>query len=26
MKDGMSYQAYFRKVQELYAKEGCPEE
>ena len=26
MKNGMSYQAYFRKVQELYAKEGCPEE
>ena len=26
MKDGMGYQAYFRKVQELYAKEGCPEE
>lgn len=23
MKDGMSYQAYFRKAQELYAKEGC---
>lgn len=26
MKDGMSYQTYFRKIQELYAKEGCPEE
>ena len=26
MKDGMGYQAYFRKAQELYAKEGCPEE
>ena len=26
MKDGMGYQAYFRKAQELYAKEGCPED
>ena len=26
MKDGMSYQAYFRKAQELYAKEGCSKE
>ena len=26
MKEGMSYQTYFRKIQELYAKEGCPEE
>lgn len=26
MKDGMSYQAYFRKAQKLYAKEGCSKE